>query len=221
MITVVSGQPRSGTSLTMMMLEAAGMKLWWNREPNRTPINPHGHFELVDDVWLPERVAETNNVADGKVIKVFPGMWQHLDPRRTQIIYIDRDPRDVAPSQNRMFLAEGQDLHSTPESVAAQRAEALKILEGFRHLIIQYEDSFTGVTAPQLCKFLGLPETLCPAMVARVDRTLYHSWRSNAAKTIDPCILRESTAGSDCKQRQAGTFTDDSAAGDLDTPRAQ
>jgi len=52
-ITVVSGLPRSGTSLMMHMLEAGGLKVLADGVTKPDPSNPRGHYEL-------ERVKRTS-----------------------------------------------------------------------------------------------------------------------------------------------------------------
>lgn len=94
MITVVTAPSRSGTSLTMQMLNAAGIPLVWNLLPNRTAINPRGHFELTGDsitTMLPHAVA-------GSAVKVMPWHLDLLPPQSYQYIVLLRDSASLRAS---------------------------------------------------------------------------------------------------------------------------
>lgn len=69
MITIVSGLPRSGTSMMMRMLEAGGIELMTDNIRKADEDNPHGYFEFEnvkkikdDSSWL--------NAAWGRVFKM-------------------------------------------------------------------------------------------------------------------------------------------------------
>lgn len=69
MITIVSGLPRSGTSLMMQMLEAGGMPILtdFQREPDVD--NPRGYFEWEPAKLLPKESHRIDE-AEGKAVKV-------------------------------------------------------------------------------------------------------------------------------------------------------
>src|ERR1019366_601197 len=56
MITIVSGLPRSGTSLMMQMLDAGGLPVLSDGERKADTDNPKGYFELerIKQLPLPE-----------------------------------------------------------------------------------------------------------------------------------------------------------------------
>ena len=68
-ITIVSGLPRSGTSLMMQMLAAGGMTLLTDRERKPDIDNPRGYCEWEPIKLLPK---EPNRIdeAEGKAVKV-------------------------------------------------------------------------------------------------------------------------------------------------------
>ncbi len=60
-ITIVSGLPRSGTSMMMKMLEAGGMEIVADNIRKADEDNPHGYYEyekvkvISEDIsWLKE-----------------------------------------------------------------------------------------------------------------------------------------------------------------------
>jgi hypothetical protein len=102
-ITIVSGLPRSGTSVMMRMLWAAGLPLL--ADGRRTPDsdNPHGYFEdervkqlARDTAWLSE--------ARGQVVKVVAPLLSLLPPgERYRVIFMERDIEEVLDSQQTML----------------------------------------------------------------------------------------------------------------------
>jgi hypothetical protein len=103
-IVVVSGLPRSGTSMLMQMLEAGGIAPLTDGERAADGDNPKGYFEyepakrlMTDRTWLPE--------ADGKVVKVIAQLLPYLPPKPHQfkVIFVERDLDEVAASQATML----------------------------------------------------------------------------------------------------------------------
>lgn len=104
---IVSGLPRSGTSMMMKMLQAGGMDLFTDgiRKPDENNI--HGYFEHeavkrlpADSSWLKE--------AENKVIKVLTPLLFHLPDRYPyDVIFMVRDREAVFASQEKMILAQG------------------------------------------------------------------------------------------------------------------
>jgi len=103
MITIVSGLPRSGTSLMMQMLAVGGMELLADgvREPDED--NPRGYFEFEpvkrtreDPSWLAR--------AEGKAVKMVYQLLYDLPPGRDyRVILMERELSEIVDSQNRML----------------------------------------------------------------------------------------------------------------------
>jgi len=81
-ILVVSGLPRSGTSLMMQMVKAAGIPIVTDEQRQADADNPRGYYEIErikklkdDSGWLAE--------AEGKAIKVISMLLYDLPPRHT------------------------------------------------------------------------------------------------------------------------------------------
>src|SRR5262249_55423737 len=98
-ITVVSGLPRSRTSLMMQLLAAAGRHALTDSKRAADQDNPLGYFEfekainLTNDAsWLSE--------ARGKVVKIVAQLlpWLPLE-EYYQIIFMQRDLQEVIASQ--------------------------------------------------------------------------------------------------------------------------
>lgn len=106
-ITVVSGLPRSGTSMMMQMLMAGGMGIVTDEIRKADEDNPIGYFEVEkvkklkeDAAWLAE--------CRGKAVKVISllllGLPAQYDYR---IIFMQRDMQEVLASQRVMLERRG------------------------------------------------------------------------------------------------------------------
>ena len=129
-ITVVSGLPRSGTSMLMKMLEAGGMKIMTDSERTADIDNPKGYFEYerIKDL---EKETDKSYVRDGrgKVLKVISFLIKDLpDDNDYRVIFMRRDLEEVLASQNKMIQRLGT------EDSAAQE-EAMK--EAYRNDIVR------------------------------------------------------------------------------------
>jgi len=106
-ITVVSGLPRSGTSLMMQMLVAGGMPVLSDGERQPDPDNPRGYFEWERIKLLPR---EPNCIAEaeGKVVKVISQLLFALPAgREYRIVFMQRPLEEVVASQAEMIRRRG------------------------------------------------------------------------------------------------------------------
>ena len=107
-ITVVSGLPRSGTSMMMRMLQSGGMTVLTDEERTADDDNPKGYFEFErvkklknDKEWLP--------LAVGKVVKVISFLLPELLPDyQYKIVFIHRNLNEVLASQRQMLIRRGE-----------------------------------------------------------------------------------------------------------------
>ncbi|HMD89621.1 MAG TPA: sulfotransferase domain-containing protein [Anaerolineaceae bacterium] len=113
-IVVVSGLPRSGTSLMMRILQFAGYELLVDHLRSNDQFNPHGYFEFEpvknlksgDTAWLQE--------AQGKVVKIVSPLLQFLPSSyRYRVVFMQRDLGEVLASQAKMLA--GRQKPSTPQ----------------------------------------------------------------------------------------------------------
>jgi hypothetical protein len=106
-ITVVSGLPRSGTSLMMQMLSAGGMPALSDGERQADADNPRGYFEWERIKLLPRQpdcIAE----AEGKVVKIISQLLFALPAGRDYcVIFMQRPLAEVVASQSEMIRRRG------------------------------------------------------------------------------------------------------------------
>jgi hypothetical protein len=106
--TIVSGLPRSGTSMAMQMIVAGGIPPLTDGLRAADDDNPRGYFEFervkslrTDKAWLDE--------ARGKVVKVIHMLVTELpDDRPYRVVFLDRRLEEVVKSQSTMLARSGR-----------------------------------------------------------------------------------------------------------------
>ncbi|MFC1821774.1 alkaline phosphatase family protein [Thermodesulfobacteriota bacterium] len=186
-ITIVSGLPRSGTSMMMQMLSSGGYECLTDDLRKADDDNPRGYYEYEkvkqlrkDRSWLPE--------ARGKAVKIIAQLLPSLPGKLPyRIIYLERDLKEVIASQNRMLERQGQKGARLSKErlmqVFSQQASQTKRLLANRKiktLYVNYQDALSQpkIVAQRLKAFLGV-ELDEEAMARAVDGTLYRQRRKN------------------------------------------
>jgi hypothetical protein len=107
-ITIVSGLPRSGTSMMMQAIEAGGVPVLADHIRAKDDDNPRGYYEFepvkktkADPAWVPG--------ARGKVVKVIYSLLYDL-PSDVQyrVVFMERALEEVLASQKKMLERRGQ-----------------------------------------------------------------------------------------------------------------
>ncbi len=162
--TLVSGLPRSGTSLMMQLLRAAGMELMHDGKRTADDDNQEGYWEWEEIKSLAKnpRIIEQ---AEGKVIKIISALLPHLPPKhRFKIIFMRRPVAQVVDSQWRMLANQGMKPKSEKAHlIATQETHVAQLLATLRQSprIQLMEVDFPALVAdplawiPKLREFLG------------------------------------------------------------------
>ena len=164
MITIVTGIPRSGTSMLMQMLIAGGMAAVYDTNVKADERNPNGYFEPSDPL-------KDILTADGKAIKVIVPIVAKTTSGN--IIWITRNPDEV-------YMSETGHAANTKEGTQAFQAkmvsESLSALKDRNILNLNYEDVIANPTAAatQINNFLGTSLDVVK-MAAAVNPALYRS----------------------------------------------
>jgi hypothetical protein len=189
-ITVVSGVPRSGTSLMMRMLVAGGLTPLTDGVRAPDANNPGGYFEWEKIKSLPRDpgcIAE----AEGKVVKVTSPLLVSLpDGFSYKVIFMQRPLAEVVASQAAMIDKLGargaglkpEDMARALEAHVNQVKAALRLRPQIALCWMEYHRvlSHPQGAAETLQDFLGVP--LDPAaMIAQVDLSLYRQRQSAGA----------------------------------------
>ena len=190
-IIIVTGLPRSGTSLMMQMLAAAGISVQTDAQRTADISNPKGYFE-----WEPIKSLAKNpdiiTQACGKAVKVVSYQLRHLPKQGNyKIIWMDRPIGEIAQSQKKMLQVNRTD------TGAAKDAEiSIESLEGHRDTIlnnvnalaqrlgttqnvmrVNYHEclQYSEQVAAKITSFLELPLEKRAAIIQTVDQGLWHS----------------------------------------------
>jgi hypothetical protein len=119
-VTIVSGLPRSGTSMMMSMLAAGGVEPMTDSLREADEDNPRGYLEL-------ERVkslaSDGGCLADaaGKAVKVISSLLKHLPPEHSyKIIFMRRRMKEVLASQKQMLSRRGEQVGGVSDEKLAE-----------------------------------------------------------------------------------------------------
>ena len=184
-VVVVSGLPRSGTSMMMKMLEAGGVPVMTDAVRKADVDNPKGYYEY-------ERVKELEKESDksyvrqgrGKALKVISFLLKDLpDDNFYRVIFMRRHLDEVIASQNKMLDRRGEDAIEDRETMAEayrNHLAAVKILirkrPNLEMLEFRYDEAVKNPkeAARAVNAFLGgkLDEG---AMSAVIDGELYRN----------------------------------------------
>lgn len=103
-VIVVSGLPRSGTSMMMKMLAEGGLAIVTDELRGADDDNPNGYFELENVKQLAEGRNEWLAKAGGKAVKVISSLLEFLPSAYTyKVIFMEREIREILASQRKML----------------------------------------------------------------------------------------------------------------------
>jgi hypothetical protein len=183
-LIVVSGLPRSGTSLLMQMLVAGGMQALTDEVRQHDINNPRGYLEYApvkslagDQTWL--------SAAEGKAVKIITQLLPHI-PAGTpcRILMLDRPVDEVLESQNTMLRRMGRQPAAAADTLKAvfvrQRDEVVRLLAArpeVRMLSVPFHDLIgrDAALVDQIVTFLERPELDRKAMLDAVDPALHRT----------------------------------------------
>ena len=180
-ITIVSGLPRSGTSMMMAMLQAGGLSILTDKIRKADKDNPKGYFELEkvkeiekDQSWLKK--------AEGKVVKIISSLLEFLPKDDDyQIIFMERDLDEVLASQKQMIKRRKAKDEMSDQKMADLFQKHLKKVKSWLKkqpnievIYVNYRETIKNPeeTAKRVNQFLG-NMLIEKKMIAAVDAKLY------------------------------------------------
>jgi len=193
-VIVVSGLPRSGTSMMMKMLEAGGLSIVTDGLREADTDNPKGYYEFErvkqldkgDYAWLAK--------ARGRAVKVISALLEHLPSDYAyDVIFIHRKLEEVLESQKKMLIRRGEDPNKVSDEELMQLFEKHKgnVLSwlhrqpNIRLLEVHYTQLLSDPqpNAEQIRQFLG-GDLDVEAMTNVVDPALYRN-RGAASRLVN------------------------------------
>jgi hypothetical protein len=181
-ITIVSGLPRSGTSLMMQMLKYGGMEVVTDEIRTSDVDNPKGYYEYemvkkvkTDASWLP--------ATRGKAFKMVSMLLYDLPATETyRILFMERDLDETLPSQEKMLIRLGK-LAAPRDQIKKAYLTHLERLNSWFELqgnmVVQRINYSDLVRQPEnqvakVCEFVQYPLNR-EEMLKAVDPTLYRN----------------------------------------------
>ena len=181
-ITIVSGLPRSGTSLMMQILEAGGLAVLKDDIREADADNPKGYYEFErvkqvaqDQAWLQD--------ARGKAVKMVSALLLDLPDTYTyRVIFMRRKMEEILASQKTMLKRSGKPVDAVgDDKMAALFRKHLSQVEKWiseqpqvQGLYVSYNELMADPIKEieRISQFLG-NELDAKRMASVIDRTLY------------------------------------------------
>lgn len=186
-LTIVSGLPRSGTSMMMRMLDEGGLTAITDNIRKADADNPKGYYEF-EPVKKTKEDPSWVNGAEGKVVKMVYRLLYDLPAgRQYRVIMMRRNLDEVIKSQEVMLERSGKAGGKlSDDKLKKMFADELAKVEawmdergGFKYVEIDYNDMLKNPVplAARINQFLdgGLDEA---KMAAVVDPSLYRQRKS-------------------------------------------
>jgi len=179
-IYVVSGLPRSGTSMMMQALKNGGLEILTDNLRKEDENNPKGYLEFEKT----KKLAQDNswiNEANDKVIKVIAQLLQFLpDSFNYKIIFMEREMTEVLKSQQKML---GRDTSIYPTAIAETFSKQLETTKNWikgqpnmEIMYVNYKEMIENPeqTAESISSFLDVDLDI-QKMAESVDNKLYRN----------------------------------------------
>lgn len=202
-LVIVTGLPRSGTSMMMKMLEAGGIAVITDNQRQADDDNPNGYFELEqvkeirkDSSWL--------DLYTGEAVKMVSMLLYDLPlDRDYSLIFMKRNLDEVIASQKVMLSRKGETPRAEDEVMKQLFSKHLSEIEAwlserknFKTLYLNYDEVLKQpqMIAENIQQFLG--------RVLNID---------NMIKCVDPSLYRQRGTGvsADTQAKESGLSEDD------------
>jgi len=183
-VVVVSGLPRSGTSMMMKMLAEGGLASVVDNLREADEDNPNGYFEIEEVKALKDGQTRWIYEAPGKVVKVISYLLEFLPGDLTfDVIFMDRQIHEVLASQKKMLARRNEVSTISDEDMEKQYREHLKAVKywlprqpNMRVMYVKYDQMVKSpeTLVPSIVEFLDLPLN-AEAMIAVPNPSLYRN----------------------------------------------
>jgi len=181
-IYIVSGLPRSGTSMLMQILDAGGLPVASDgkRKPDRS--NPKGYLEVESIIDKLKANPDFVFNFEDKVLKVIAYGLQYLPPGSYKVIYMDRNIDEILDSMEEMMSAKDEERDDTKTSFIKLNNKTkadIKDREDMKVLFVDYNEILSSPkeNLEEIHRFLGERNLDLEKMIASVDEKLYRQRR--------------------------------------------
>jgi hypothetical protein len=182
-ITIVSGLPRSGTSMMMKMLEAGGLPPLTDQIRTADDDNPKGYYEFERVKKMPDGDIAWVDGTQGKAVKVISALLEHLPPDYSyRVLFMERKMDEILASQHQMLVRSGKPTDKVSDEKLAEMyskhlAKVKNWLNEQPNILVLYLDYNAMLAEPdkssvQINQFLG-DSLNAEKMAAVIDPNLY------------------------------------------------
>jgi hypothetical protein len=166
-IIVVSGLPRSGTSMMMKILSEGGLLPVTDALRSADEDNPEGYYELETVKQMAAGNVAWLSDAGGKVVKVISALLEYLPSDYSyKVIFMEREFKEILASQRKMLERRNKQSQADDSQMEAQFRKHLSTVKPWLarqpHMDVMYVSYNALMSDPEpLCRrvveFTGLP----------------------------------------------------------------
>jgi hypothetical protein len=129
-VIIVSGLPRSGTSMMMKILAEAGVPIVTDELRTADPDNPNGYYELETVKQMSAGNVSWLAEAGGQAVKVISSLLEYLPPQYSyKIIFMEREIREILISQRKMLERRNENSEIDDAKIAEQFRKHLALIK--------------------------------------------------------------------------------------------
>ena len=183
-VIVVSGLPRSGTSMMMKILAEGGLPIVTDKEREADEDNPNGYFEIELSKKLKDGEINWIYEAQSMVVKVISYLLEFMpDDLNYDVIFMEREISEILASQKKMLQRRNEISAISDEEMETQFRDHLKAVKywiarkpNMRVKFVKYDEMVNepGALCPELAEFLEKPLDVS-AMSAVPNQSLYRN----------------------------------------------
>lgn len=182
-ITIVTGIPRSGTSLMMQVLKRAGLDILSDNNRKEDNNNPQGYYELE----AVKGIVKNNSFlqdASGKVLKIVAPLPIYIDlSLEYRFVFMIRNLNEVLQSQEKMVQKNQLDEREKFKKIYLGHIEKTKVFfesNSIPFITIDYNNLMYQPTVElsKLIDFLSLPSNL-DDLLPSINPALYRNKNEN------------------------------------------
>ncbi len=129
-VIVVSGLPRSGTSMMMKIMAEAGVPIVTDELRRADTDNPNGYYELETVKEMSAGKVDWLSNASGKAVKIISSLLEYVPPAYSyKIIFMEREIQEILASQRKMLERRNEKSDVDDAQIAAQFRKHLSLVK--------------------------------------------------------------------------------------------
>ena len=164
-VIVVSGLPRSGTSMMMKMLAEGGLPILTDEIRNADEDNPNGYYEFEPVKQLADGQIKWLANANGKAVKIISALLEYLPgDYRYKVIFMERAIQEILASQQKMLSRRNE---KSAISDAEMQAQFEQHLAASKYWLARQPN--VDVLYVEYNKMIAVPDEYCAHIAEFLD----------------------------------------------------